>query len=339
MIRACVAGATGYTGAELVALLARHPGVRLEGLYAGAHGAGASLSDLHPSLAGRPGPRVEPLDPDALAAHPPDVVFLALPHQAAADLAPSLMASGARVIDLSGAHRLRDAGAVRRWYGFAPPDPALLAGAVYGLSEWCNGELAGARLVANPGCYPTSILLALKPVQSRLDRSQPVICDSKSGTSGAGRRSDAAYGFSELDGNVKAYGVGSHRHEPEIRQALGWDESAPLTFVPHLLPMVRGILSTLHVAFETPLDEAALWSLYAEAYADCPFVHVLPAGRLPELRRVVGTPHAGIGFALLDGGRRGVLVCVIDNLLKGAASQAVQNLNRMFGRPEDEGLR
>jgi N-acetyl-gamma-glutamyl-phosphate reductase len=337
MIRAAVVGATGYSGAELVALLARHPGVRMGALYSSERGAGGAMEDLHPKLAGVPGPPVQPLDRERLLADPADAVFLATPHEAAAEMAPGLLAAGSRVIDLSGAHRLRDAESVRRWYG-APPEPALLAEAVYGLTEWCNGELAGARLVANPGCYATSIILALKPVLDLLDPAQPIVCDSKSGTSGAGRRNDAAYGFSELDGNVRAYGVGGHRHDPEIRQALGLPEGGRFCFVPHLLPMVRGILSTLHLSFREPVGDHDLTTAFANAYAGARFVSVLPAGQLPELRRVVGTPRAEIGFALLDEGRRAVVVCVLDNLLKGAASQAVQNFNRMFGFPDEEGL-
>jgi len=338
MIRAVVAGATGYAGAELVALLARHPRVHLAALYAGERGGGGAMGDLHPLLAGLSGPPVQSLDRGLLLADRPEAVFLATPHEVAAEMAPAILEAGSRVIDLSGAHRLRDPEAVRRWYGFTPAAPALLAESVYGLTEWCNGELAAARLVANPGCYATSILLALKPVLDRLDPDQSIVCDSKSGTSGAGRRSDAAYGFSELDGNVRAYGVSGHRHDPEIRQALGLSESARFCFVPHLLPMVRGILSTLHLSFREPIGETELASAYQEAYAGSRFVHVLPEGRLPDLRRVVGTPRAEIGFARLDEGRRAVVVCVLDNLLKGAASQAVQNFNRMFGLPEEEGL-
>ena len=194
------------------------------------------------------------------------------------------------------------------------------------------------RLVANPGCYPTSIILALRPLTFILDRDQPVICDSKSGVSGAGKKSDLAWSFAELYGNFKAYGVGSHRHEPEIRQGLRLGDRATLVFVPHLLPTVRGILSTMHVAFTHPVTEDEIAKLFAEAYANAPFVKVLPAGKLPELKDVVNTPNCEIGFQLLQGGKRAVIVSVIDNLLKGAASQAVQNFNRMYGFDETEGL-
>ena len=206
------------------------------------------------------------------------------------------------------------------------------------MTEWCDGELSGARLVANPGCYPTSVLLALKPLLPLLAPGQAVVCDSKSGVSGAGKKSEVAYSFSELDGNFKAYGVGVHRHEPEMRQGLGLAEDAPFVFVPHLLPTVRGILSTIHVSFDQPVAPETLGRAYAAAYSATPFVSVRPAGELPELKDVVGTPRAEIGFSVLPGGRQAVLVSVIDNLLKGAASQALQNMNRVFGFPETEGL-
>jgi N-acetyl-gamma-glutamyl-phosphate reductase len=192
--------------------------------------------------------------------------------------------------------------------------------------------------VANPGCYPTSILLALRPLTFILDRDQPVICDAKSGVSGAGKKSDVAWSFAELYGNFKAYSVGHHRHEPEIRQGLRLGDRATLVFVPHLLPTVRGILSTMHVAFTHPVTDDEIAKLYEESYAKAPFVKVLPAGKLPELKNVVNTPRCEIGYQLLQGGKRAVIVSVIDNLLKGAASQAVQNFNRMFGFAETEGL-
>lgn len=224
------------------------------------------------------------------------------------------------------------------WYGFDHERPNLLGEAVYGLTEYCNGELKNARLVANPGCYPTSILLALRPLTFAIDREQPVICDSKSGVSGAGKKADLNFSFAELFGNFKAYGVGQHRHEPEIRQQLHLGDRAPLVFVAHLLPVHRGILSTMHVGFTHAMTEAQIADAYGRVYEHAPFVRVLPAGQLPELKNVVNTPRAEIGFQLLQGGRRAVIVSVIDNLLKGAASQAVQNFNRMCGFAETEAL-
>ncbi|HYC62300.1 MAG TPA: N-acetyl-gamma-glutamyl-phosphate reductase [Thermoanaerobaculia bacterium] len=314
-IRVAIAGATGYAGAELEKILARHPRARIV----------AAFSSGSFSL-------------EALFDAQPDVVFLATPNEVSAELVPSILDAGIRVIDLSGAFRLGEPALYPSWYGFTHARPELLGEAVYGLPEWCNGELKKARLVANPGCYPTSILLALRPLTYLLDRTQPVICDSKSGVSGAGKKADVAYSFSELFGNFKAYGVGQHRHEPEIRQGLHLGERAALVFVPHLLPTVRGIYSTMHVAFTSAVTAEELTALYAESYANAPFVRMLPAGRIPELKDVVNTPYAEIGFQLLHGGRRAVIVSVIDNLLKGAASQAVQNFNRMHGYAETEGL-
>ena len=310
-----IAGATGYAGAELVKILERHPHARVTAAYSS-----------------------ESFSLDTLFESRPDVVFLATPNEVSADVAPHILDAGMKVIDLSGAFRLGEPSLYPSWYGFEHARPELLAEAVYGLPELCNGELKVARLVANPGCYPTSVLLALRPLTYLIDRTQPVIVDSKSGVSGAGKKADVAYSFSELFGNFKAYGVGHHRHEPEIRQGLHLGERATLVFVPHLLPTVRGIYSTMHVGFTNPVTEDEIAALYADVYGDKPFVRVLKAGKIPELKSVVNTPYAEIGFALLQGGRRAVVVSVIDNLLKGAASQAVQNFNRMCGYAETEGL-
>lgn len=313
--RVAIAGATGYAGAELEKILVRHKHAQVV----------AAFSSGSFSL-------------EALFEAKPDVVFLATPNEVSAELVPAILDAGIKVIDLSGAFRLGEPSLYPSWYGFTHARPELLGEAVYGLPEWCNGELKKARLVANPGCYPTSILLALRPLTYLLDRTQPVICDSKSGVSGAGKKADVAYSFSELFGNFKAYGVGQHRHEPEIRQGLHLGERASLVFVPHLLPTVRGIYSTMHIAFTNAVTDEEMTAIYADSYAEAPFVRVLPAGKIPELKDVVNTPYAEIGFQLLQGGRRAVVVSVIDNLLKGAASQAVQNFNRMCGYAEVEGL-
>jgi len=310
-----IAGATGYAGQELERILSRHQHANVV----------AAFSSGTFSV-------------EALLAAKPEVAFLATPNEVSAEVVPAIVDAGIRVIDLSGAFRLGEPALYPSWYGFDHARPELLGEAVYGLTEWCNGELKTARLVANPGCYPTSILLALRPLTYMLDRTQPVICDSKSGVSGAGKKSDLAYSFTELFGNFKAYGVGQHRHEPEIRQGLHLGERTSLVFVPHLLPVDRGIYSTMHIAFSHAMSEEEVATIYAETYADSPFVRILPAGKMPELKNVVNTPYAEIGFTLLQGGRRAVVVSVIDNLLKGAASQAVQNFNRMLGYPETEGL-
>ena len=335
-----VVGATGYAGAELIALLARHPHAAIGDLFSSAGGSFVPFGALHRSLVGRNGPPVRPLDVDALLEGDPDVVFLATPNETSAELVPLLLDwdPELRIVDLSGAFRLSSADDYPAWYGFPHPRPALLREAVYGLTEWNAEAVAGARLVANPGCYPTSVLLGLKPILPLLDPEEPVVCDCKSGVSGAGKKTELAYSFAELAGNLKAYAAGTHRHEPEMRQQLRLPDGAPFVFVPHLLPAVRGILSTIHVAFAKPVTIEALASAYAAAYADHPFIHLPPAGALPDLNAVVGTPRAAIGFCLLPGGRRAVVVSVLDNLLKGAASQAIQNYNAMFGFDETAGL-
>jgi N-acetyl-gamma-glutamyl-phosphate reductase len=332
MTRVAIVGATGYAGMELTAILSRHKDVQLVGLFSSVNGARGPVTPAMPDLI------AEPFTMEALLAGDPEVVFLATPNEVSAELAPKLLDGGRKVIDLSGAFRLEDADLYPSWYGFEHERPALLREAVYGLTELCNGELKSARLVANPGCYPTSILLALRPLTFAIDREQPVICDSKSGVSGAGKKSDVAWSFAEIAGNFKAYSVGKHRHEPEIRQQLHLGDRAPIVFVAHLLPTVRGILSTIHIGFTHAMTEQQITDAYARAYAKAPLVRVLPAGQLPELRNVVNTPRAEIGFSLLNGGRRAVIVSVIDNLLKGAASQAVQNFNRMHGYAETEAL-
>ncbi len=330
--RVAVVGATGYAGAELTGILARHRGAELVGLFSSSGGSSGPVAAANPNL------MAQPFSLQSLYDARPELVFLATPNEVSAELVPQLLDHELRVIDLSGAFRLSDASLYPSWYGFTHQKPELLDQAVYGLPELCNGELRSARLVANPGCYPTSILLALRPLTYLIDRDQPVICDSKSGVSGAGKKADLSWSFAELYGNFKAYGVGKHRHEPEIRQGLRLGDRTPLVFAPHLLPTLRGILSTIHVGFARPLTAEEIAATYARAYEDSPFVRVLPAGELPELKSVVNTPRCEIGFTLLQGGRRAVIVSVIDNLLKGAASQAVQNFNRMCGFPETEGL-
>ncbi|MGE5347084.1 MAG: N-acetyl-gamma-glutamyl-phosphate reductase [Acidithiobacillales bacterium] len=338
MRKVAVVGATGYSGAELCALAARHPRVEIAAVFSSGKKEGAlPFEKLHPLLGGRKGPGLAPFTVGRLVESGAELAFLATPNETSAEIAPELVSLGIRVIDIAGAFRLRDAGAYPRWYGFDHPSPELLGEAVYGLTEWCGAELGAARLVANPGCYPTSVLLALKPIAGRLAAGQPVICDSVSGVSGAGKRSEVPWSFAELAGNFKAYGVGVHRHEPEMRQGLGLSEEDPFVFVPHLLPAVRGILSTIHVSLAEPATPESLAAAY-DGYSETPFVRVRPAGDLPELRDVVGTPRCEIGFVLLPGACRAVVVSVIDNLLKGAASQAIQNMNRMFGFTETEGL-
>lgn len=327
-VRVGIAGATGYAGQELVALLARHQGARLE----------AAMSSSAESAA-RPMPRlarvwdgqVEPLSPDRLATAV-DVAFLAVPEQAAARLALPLVDAGVRVIDLSGAFRLRDAGARARWY---PDTTALPSGAAYGLTEHYRDDVRGASLVANPGCYPTAALLALLPLAKAglLDAGAGLIVDAKSGISGAGRAASDRTHFSENHGSVSAYGVFGHRHVAEMEQELG----ASVTFVPHLVPLHRGILETIYATVQAGTTAEQIADAFTAAYEDEPFIR-LTGDALPEIKHVASTNFCDIGWRLDAGTRRLVIVACLDNLIKGASGQALQNFNVACGFDERMGL-
>jgi len=273
---------------------------------------------------------VTPLEPDTLAAMA-DVIFLALPDTAAAELAPKFADAGARVIDLSGALRLRDTDLRKKWY---PETHALPEGLAYGLTEYARDAVRNARVVANPGCYPTAALLALKPLQDAglLLPGADVIVDAKSGVSGAGKTPTERTHFSEVYASMAAYGVLGHRHGAEIEQGLGGE----VTFTPHLLPIDRGILETIYVRVAPGTTEEALGDIYQAAYKDATFVRVVGSA-LPEIKHVAHTNFCDIGWRVNASGRA-VLVSVIDNLLKGASGQAVQNMNVMIGVPEEAGL-
>jgi N-acetyl-gamma-glutamyl-phosphate reductase len=327
-IRAGLAGATGYAGQELVRLLARHPRLRLT--VATASQAASAPRPL-PALARIWDGEVRPLDVPALA-RDCDVVFLALPEAASAEIAPRLLAAGARVVDLSGAFRLRDAAARAKWYPATGELPDRVA---YGLTEFEQAAIRGARLLSNPGCYPTASLLALLPLARAglLAPGADIVIDAKSGVSGAGKAPTERTHFCENHGSVAAYGVFGHRHTPEMEQALG----RPVTFVPHLVPIDRGILSTLYARLAPGTTAAAVADAFARAYASAPFVR-LTGDALPEIKHVVHTNFCDIGWTVDAAGGRIVLVSVIDNLVKGAAGQAVQNANVMFGLDERAGL-
>src|SRR5262249_3862261 len=319
-----IAGATGYSGQELVRLLARHPAVALEA----AMSSGDTARRL-PALAHVWDEQVVPLDRDRLASA--EVVFLALPDAAAAEFAPALVDAGVRVVDLSGAFRLHDDALRARWY---PDTHRVPAGIVYGLTERARPALASARLVANPGCYPTASLLAIAPLADAglLAPGSDIIVDAKSGVSGAGQTPTARTRFVECHDSVSAYGVFGHRHGAEIEQGVG----NPVVFTPHLIPINRGILATIYVRLKTGTTETMLADAYSAAYATAPMVR-LRGAELPEIKHIAHSPFCDIGWRA-DGGGRAVLVSVIDNLLKGAASQAVQNVNVMFGLPDETGL-
>ncbi len=338
MIRVGVVGATGYAGAELVRILAGHAGVDLRFLTSRQH-AGAAFSDIYPSMAGIVDAVCEAYDADA-AADRADVVFFALPHQLPMGMIPELVARGRRIVDLSADFRFQNADAYERHY---QPHSArdLLPRAVYGLSEVYREQIRQAVLIGNPGCYPTSVLLPVIPLirEGLLDPGS-LIADAKSGVSGAGRSPARATLFCEVAESFKAYKVGGHRHIPEMEEVLSREagDSIRLTFVPHLVPMSRGMLTTLYGHLKEGVDPSMIGDCLAAFYADSPFVRICPEGRPPDTRNVRGTNYCDIGFYHEKGTDRLILMSAIDNLVKGAAGQAVQNMNLMAGLNETAGL-
>jgi N-acetyl-gamma-glutamyl-phosphate reductase len=325
--RVAVVGATGYAGQELVRLLARHPHARLT--LATASQASSTARRL-PALARVWDGQVLPLEIETVVREA-DVVFLALPEAASAELAPRLVAAGRRVIDLSGAFRLTDTALRARWY---PATTSVPEGTAYGLTERARADICLARLVANPGCYPTAALIALGPLlDAGLLTDDPIVIDAKSGLSGAGKAPSERTHFSENHGSVAAYAVFAHRHTPEMEQTLG----RPVTFVPHLVPLDRGILTTVYVRVRPGTTDARLAEVYDAAYADEPFVR-LTGRELPEIKHVAWSNFCDVGWVLDAATGRLVVVSAIDNLLKGAAGSAVQNFNVAIGVDERSGL-
>lgn len=326
IVRVAIAGASGFAGQELIRLLSRHPHVTITA----ATGSQASSAPRRlPSLAKIWDGTVVPLDVDAFEA---DAVFLALPEAASAELAPSLLAKGLRLIDLSGAFRLRDDAKRAKFY---PATAALPDGVAYGLTEFELDAIKSARLLSNPGCYPTASLLGLLPLQRAglLKPGADVVIDAKSGISGAGKAATERTHFSENHGSVAAYNPFGHRHTPEMEQALGQS----VTFVPHLVPLDRGILSSMYAHLVPGTTAAAVAAAFEKAYADAPFVR-LSTDALPEIKHVAHTNFCDIGWKVDEATGRVFVVSVIDNLVKGAAGQAIQNFNVMFGFDQTAGL-
>jgi N-acetyl-gamma-glutamyl-phosphate reductase len=336
-IRASVAGASGYAGGEVVRWLARHPRVELAHLTAFRE-QGRPVASVFPNLRGFAGQTLNGTGWPEMA-QDSDVVFLALPHGAAIEAAPVLLEKGTRVIDLGADFRLKDPAAYARWYGSEHGAAHLLDDAVYGLPEQNRACLPSARLVANPGCYPTAAALALLPLVRGGHASGPVIVDAKSGVSGAGRNPSAATHFSEVNENVKPYKIGEHRHGPEMEQTFALAGApVPVYFAPHLTPMTRGILATCYVPLAGVLSEAEALALYLDAYRDEPFVRVLEGDELPQTKATLGSNFCDVAVRVDRQRGLAVAVSAIDNLVKGAAGQAIQNMNLMFGFPETEGL-
>ena len=340
VLRVAVAGATGYAGRELLRLLARHPYTRVTRLMSSGRleKKGFPIEHSHPILRGKFDVLCEPLSLEGLVPAEVDLVFLATPHETALDLAPLLLNRNVRVVDLSGAFRLKDAATYPRWYGFEHHAHQALEEAVYGITELNAASIRQARLVANPGCYATSVILGLAPLLKKgwTDPSAGIISDSKSGASGAGRAPSDKLHFVEVNENCRAYGLFGHRHVPEMLQTLGLAEK-DFIFTPHLLPITRGILSTIYVRLAKSRSAEKVAALYHDFYSQSPLVRVLESG-LPEIQSVAHTNYTDIGFALDRDGQRMVIVSALDNLGKGAAGQAVQNMNLMFGFDEETAL-
>jgi N-acetyl-gamma-glutamyl-phosphate reductase len=323
-VKVGVAGATGYAGVELVRRLSRHPSVRLSAAMGSVGSEPRRIAALN-HIWDAP---VQPLDVDQLAGL--DAVFLATPDTLSAKVGPALAARGPRVFDLSGAFRLRDKGLRERWYPHSP-DPALPV--TYGLTERYRGELEHARLIACAGCYPTAAILSLQPLAAAGWLEPGIIIDAKSGVSGAGKTPSERTHFSEIHGSMAAYGVFAHRHGAEIEQEVG----LPITFVPHLVPLDRGILETIYARLRPGVDNAVIARTLEQAYGESPFVRLTGAD-LPEIKHVAHTNFCDIGWRISPDGTQLVMVACIDNLVKGAAGQAIQNFNVAFGFPEATGL-
>lgn len=347
-MRVGVVGASGFAGAELVRILSGHPCFQLVRATSGSE-SGTRVDRAYPALLGScPLELVKP-DVDDLASSC-DLVFLAVPHTASLAMTPGLVEAGVAVVDLSADYRLCDPAVYERWYGARHTSPDLLARAVYSIPELDRDRvsaLAGLpagelRLVANPGCYPTAATLAAAPLlaSGAVRADVPVIVDAASGVSGAGRLATACTHFCRADESFSAYGVGAHRHLPEIEQNMSRAAAGPVgaVFTPHLAPMRRGILATVYLQLDCDTDAAQLQALYCDAYADERFIHVLPQGVQPATGSVVGTENVHLGTAMASGQRTAVVTCAIDNLVRGAAGQAVQNANLLCSLPEETGL-
>lgn len=335
LIKVGIVGGTGYTGVELLRLLALHPNVELRAITSRAD-AGTPVSKMFPSLRGY-------LDisfshPESAKLEQCDVVFFATPNGIAMQQARALIDAGVRVVDLAADFRIKDVSVWEKWYGMSHACPELIEQAVYGLPEVNREKIKHAKLVANPGCYPTAVQLGFIPLlEAGLVDSGSLIADAKSGVSGGGRKAEVGFLLAEAADNFKAYGVSGHRHLPEIRQGLAQiaKQAVGLTFVPHLTPMIRGIHATLYAGLKTDAD---LQGLFEQRYANEPFVDVMPAGSLPDTRSVRGSNCCRIAVYRPQDGNTVVVLSVIDNLVKGAAGQAVHNMNIMFGLPETTAL-
>ena len=340
--RVAVVGVTGYAGYELARLLLRHPHIEQTTFFLReSYGDVRCLTELFPQLRGWGDAPCRPLSVEAVATSGAHVVFLSTPHEASLELVPQLLAANpsVRIVDLSGAFRFRNGETFAKWYKLPAPDVRALAQTVYGLPELYADALPKARIVGNPGCYPTAVILGLHPLVQAgwINASRGMVCDCKSGVTGAGKDPKRETQFADVNENFRAYGLFTHRHTPEVSDHLGF-AARDFVFTTHLLPVERGILSTLYVWLRSSGKPEEVEALFRKAYAGKPLVRIMPVGSSPELQYVTHTNFCDIGFALDSTGERLVIISCLDNLGKGAAGQAVQNLNGMRGYPETAGL-
>ena len=340
MLKVAIVGATGYAGEELLKILLKHPQVEITSVSAKIDKP-RKISQIFPEILGGKTdliceePDFSKIVPDC------DLAFLALPHRVSMEVAPEFLRAGKKVIDLSADYRLKDVSVYEQWYGLKHKNPEYLARAVYGLPEVYREKIKPAQLIANPGCYPTGIILGCLPFLAKGKAvSQNIIVDAKTGLSGAGREKEAAL-VAEMQDNFKAYKVDAHQHAPEINQELSnfTGQKVEITFTPHLIPIQRGILSAIYLQLKKALSQEEAQGLYQDFYKDEPFVKVLPEGKFPQLKDVAKTNFCHIGLKISPAKKMAIVICAIDNLVKGASGQAVQNMNIMYGFKETEGLR
>lgn len=338
-MKVAIIGATGYGGAELIRILQKHPHVSIHSIHASSlHG--EPLTNSYPHMEKMIDDRLEDVNVDEIAAAV-DLVFTATPSGVAAKLAPEFLARGVKVIDISGDFRITNKEAYEQWYKMEAADEALRKQAVYGLTEWVDTDLRDAQLIANPGCFPTAVLLGLAPLmKEQIVDPNSIIVDAKTGVSGAGKGLSAATHFSETNDNFKIYKVNEHQHTPEIEQTLHhWNEDAgAITFSTHMAPMTRGIMATMYATATKKISTTQLLELYQESYADDYFVRIRKEGTFPSTKEVYGSNFCDMSLQYDERTNRITVVSVIDNLVKGASGQAVQNMNKMLGIDEKTGI-
>ena len=338
MAKIGIAGASGYTGFELLRLLVNHPEIEIVFLTSETY-QGDNISRVFPSINGFVDLKLSSIE--SVSNHACDIVFLALPHTTSMEKVPGFLEKNCKAIDLSAAYRIKDPAIFKEWYSASHQQPELLKEAVYGLPEIYREKIKSARLVANPGCYPTSVTLALAPIVTEgwADLSS-IIVDSKSGISGAGRKASLATQFSEINEGISAYNIGIHRHTPEIEQELSAlaKTKVQISFSPHLVPMTRGMLSTIYINLEQDISVVELIDHFQKFYAEEPFIRILPLGNCANSHFTVSSNFCDIGVEVDKRNQRAIITSAIDNLIKGASGQAIQNMNLMLGIPETTGL-